>query len=71
MVRAPCQIAGGCLLELVNVCARLRLLCGGDALFERLDGRFFDLMAKLSVAEIELNLLMLFQSLKAQRVSCK
>eukprot|EP00964_Phaeocystis_antarctica_P091115 scaffold58377_cov58-Phaeocystis_antarctica.AAC.4 len=57
------------LLELVNVCARLRALRGGDALFERLDGRFFDLVAQLSVAEIELNPLLLLQGLAMQRVS--
>ena len=57
------------LLELVNVCVWLRALRGGDALFERFNGRFFDLVLQLSVAEIELNLLLLFQSLTMQRVS--
>ena len=55
------------LLELVNVCVWLRALRGGDALFERFNGRFFDLVLQLSFAEIELDLLLLLQRLPMQR----
>jgi len=56
------------LLELADVCVCLRVLRGGDALFERFDGRLFDLVLQLSFAEIELDLLLLLQRLPVQRV---